>query len=327
MMPLGRTVRLFLVDGSPLGLIVAEIIGWTGKILTFPRGLLPEALKRPEVAKTGIYFLVGPHPENPTRNLVYIGESDDVAKRLKQHDAADDKDFFEQVALLVSKDENLTKSHVRYLESRLIELIRTNGGASLHNGTLGFSVSLPESEQADMEYVLQQLLVLMPALGFAFLQAPPKRSKPEGKREAPTQADESPIFELSFLNGRIQAEAYEAEGQFVVMEGAICRHPAQVTAPLKHERYAYIMNDIQQSLEAGTLVPVESNPAELVRLTREKGFKSPSRAASFVCGNPMSGLAYWKVKGTGQTYGDWRKAKLEATQNEFQPVETETVAG
>ena len=81
----GRGIRLFLVDGTPNGLLTAEIMNWTGHALTGPRTKLTELVQRPECGRTGVYFLVGPDPENAMRPLVYIGESDDVAKRLKQH--------------------------------------------------------------------------------------------------------------------------------------------------------------------------------------------------------------------------------------------------
>ena len=92
----GRSIRLFLVDGTPNGLLTAEIMNWTGHVLTGPRSKLGELVQRPEVGRTGIYFLVGADPENSFRSLVYIGESDDVGKRLKQHNKPEEqggKDF------------------------------------------------------------------------------------------------------------------------------------------------------------------------------------------------------------------------------------------
>lgn len=80
----GRSVRLFLVDGSPQGLITAEIMNWTGHVLTGPRTKLAELVQRPESSRTGVYFLMGSDPDGGALPLVYIGESDDVATRLKQ---------------------------------------------------------------------------------------------------------------------------------------------------------------------------------------------------------------------------------------------------
>ena len=83
--PLGRSVRLFLVDGTATGLITAEIMNWTGHVLAGSRSGLPAFLKRRELDRTGIYFLTGPDPEDPDTLQLYIGESDNVRKRLVQH--------------------------------------------------------------------------------------------------------------------------------------------------------------------------------------------------------------------------------------------------
>lgn len=63
----GRSIRLFLVDGTPNGLLTAEIMNWTGHVLTGPRSKLSELVQRPECGRTGIYFLVGPDPDNSLR--------------------------------------------------------------------------------------------------------------------------------------------------------------------------------------------------------------------------------------------------------------------
>src|SRR5690625_7360910 len=98
-MSTGRSIRLFLVDGTPNGLLTAEIMNWTGHVLTGPRSKLSELVQRPEAGRTGIYFLVGPDPDNSFKQLVYIGESDDVCTRLKQHNRPEEqggKDFWEK---------------------------------------------------------------------------------------------------------------------------------------------------------------------------------------------------------------------------------------
>ena len=157
----GRSIRLFLVDGTPNGLLTAEIMNWTGHVLTGPRSKLSELVQRPEVGRTGIYFLVGPDPDNSFRSLVYIGESDDVAKRLKQHnrpetpDGKGGKDFWEKVCLVTSKDQNLTKGHVKHLESLLIQNARNVARCTLVNGTTHDYVNLREGDLTDMALYLE----------------------------------------------------------------------------------------------------------------------------------------------------------------------------
>lgn len=298
----GKTIRLFLVDGSPLGIITAEIINWTGRVLTFPRGLLPEARKRGELGKTGVYFLVGADPQSLDGQLVYIGKSDDIASRLMQHDSDGDKDFFEKVAIFTSKDENLTIGHAGYLEFRLIKTVREVGLARLHNGNSSSEVSLPEAELCDMEFILQQLRTLLPALGFLFLQELPK---PVTANKSPADTD-STFFELSYLNGSIKAEAYETEGRMVVLPGSTIRHPDQA-APSVNIGYTA---QVRELLAKGKLKK-DRTSRNVLNVVEDINFSTPSAASDLVCGASTNGRLLWKVKGTNVSYGEWRARKMD----------------
>jgi predicted GIY-YIG superfamily endonuclease len=144
----GRTIKVFLADGVPDGLRTAEIMNWTGKMLVFPQSQLADFLGRAEAKRTGIYILAGDDPNDPSKERVYIGESDDVYERLKQHAKDVNKDFWSRTVVVVSKDENLSKAHVRYLESRLIALTAQAKRAVMANGNSGAPVSLAESDIA-----------------------------------------------------------------------------------------------------------------------------------------------------------------------------------
>ena len=65
--------------------------------------------------------------------------------------------------MFVSQDENLTKAHVRYLESRLL-----SEAAKVHRFTLENQAGgskLPESDREDMEVFLSRIRQLLPVLG------------------------------------------------------------------------------------------------------------------------------------------------------------------
>ena len=74
----GKTIRIFLADGEPTGILLAhaEISNWTGKVLVAPRSQLDQLSKREEVRRTGAYLLVGPDQDDPSRALASIGEGD-----------------------------------------------------------------------------------------------------------------------------------------------------------------------------------------------------------------------------------------------------------
>lgn len=157
MLMTGRTIRIFLADGKPSGILTAEIMNWTGKVVVCPRTDLQRLADRPECRRSGAYILAGPDPDDPYGERAYIGESDNVFARLKQHAADASKEFWTRCALIISKDENLTKAHVKYLESRLVGLAHEASRCVLENGNDPSSPSLPESDIADMEFFLSQL--------------------------------------------------------------------------------------------------------------------------------------------------------------------------
>jgi hypothetical protein len=158
------TIKLFLVNGEPKRLRTAELSNWTGKAVAGPRSELESVLAREESQKSGVYFLTGNDPESG-KGAVYIGEAECVRDRLKSHL---DKDFWNQVVFFTSKDENLTKAHIRYLEGRLIEQSRHAGRAIVQNGQSS-GARLPESDREDMEIFLEKVHQLLPVLGVEVL--------------------------------------------------------------------------------------------------------------------------------------------------------------
>jgi len=110
------TIKLFLPLGDAKSLRTAEISNWTGKAVAAPRTELDELLAREELDKAGVYILTGSDPATNTPRA-YIGEAEVIRERLKQHKT---KEFWVSAIVFVSKDENLTKAHIRHLESRLL---------------------------------------------------------------------------------------------------------------------------------------------------------------------------------------------------------------
>lgn len=70
----GRSIRIYLVDGDASGLLTAEVMNWSGKFVVAPRTMLKELALREEVSRTGVYILSGPDPENPSQDMIYVGE-------------------------------------------------------------------------------------------------------------------------------------------------------------------------------------------------------------------------------------------------------------
>ena len=181
----GKTIKIFLVNGTATGVLTAEISNWTGKLIVCPRSQIDKLVEREEASRTGVYALVGPDPEQVLRERVYIGESDNVFGRLKQQHKDPNKDFWTRTVLVTSKDENLTKAHGLYLESQMISRAQAAGRAAVSNAQNKDDRKLPESDMADMEAFLAQLGLVLPVLGFNFMQDVPQSSSPRGSSISP----------------------------------------------------------------------------------------------------------------------------------------------
>jgi hypothetical protein len=305
----GRTVKIYLVSGEANEIMTAEIMNWTGKFIVGPRLKLIDLLKRPELRRTGVYFLVGQNPDDPEQPTVYIGESDNIAKRLLQHSADTSKEFWEKTIVVTSKDDNLTKAHGRYLESQLINLAVQAQRSKVINGTNPELTSLPETDTADMEYFLEQIKMILPVLGFTFAVPIPKTNP---SRNSENSNIVSPIWHLSYLsaNKEIRADAQEVNGEFIVFKGSTARKTVTPTCPLS---YIQLRERLKKE---GNLI--DSQNPDSLEFTKDVPFQSPSQAAGVVSGASINGRTNWKLKDTTQTYAQWQEEQI----NKIEPVES-----
>lgn len=211
-------MKLFLVDGTPGGLTTAEITNWTGHILSGARSDLGDLLKRKEAQRPGVYLLLGDDETAIGGVRCYIGEAEDVASRLRQHNnEKTGKSFWERVVVITSKDENLTKGHIRYLESRLIELAVRAGRVEMVNGNQSARASPPEADRSDMEYFIEQVQVVLPVLGVNAVRV--REVKPVEASAPAEQA--SPVFTLTNHRLKVDARAQQIDGEFLMLARSV----------------------------------------------------------------------------------------------------------
>jgi hypothetical protein len=198
-MTVGKTIKIHLKEGSSNSLFIAEMFNWTGKVIVVPRAQLLKLSERDDVKQTGLYILAGQELyERRIKECAYIGESANVWTQLNQHNDDPDKDFWDQTFIIVSKDNNLTQAHTRYLESCLAELVHRNGKATLTNDTHPPLPQLSESDTDDIHYFLEQIKILLPVLGFPFVSTvassePPVQTLPLAKPLEQTSSSAEPL--------------------------------------------------------------------------------------------------------------------------------------
>lgn len=312
-MSVGQSIRVYLADGTPGGLLTAEIMNWTGHIVAAPRSDLPALLRRPETSRTGVYLLLGDDPETFGGTVAYIGEGDDVGNRLRQHARAEEqggKDFWDRAIVLTSKDANLTKAHARYLESSFIALAQQARRSRLVNSTAPSPLPLPEADVSDMEYFIAQAKIILPVLGVNILRAPATAAMTtSGAVPGPATAV-SPTFELQLRKEGITATAREVDGEFTVLEGSKAR---STWTGAQHAYKALHQKLVQEA----ALVP--DPDGRTMRFARDQVFASPSAAAAVVVGRTSNGRNEWKIQGTGVSYGTWQTRGIDQTPREASP--------
>jgi hypothetical protein len=290
----GKTIKLFLTDGDPNGLVVAELQQWTGIALSCPRTKLGKLSQRDEAKKPGVYILIGQSPETELP-IAYIGEAENVGKRMGTHSRQ--LDFWDRICFFTQKDDNLTKGHVRYLEARMIQVAQQSKRMSLENKDKPNpeAIPLPESDIADMEYFLKQMQMLLPVLGVSLLRPQP----PVTPKQARESTLESPLFEMKTKDAQATCKLIDAE--LVVLAGGLVRKDATSSI------HAYMARIREELLASGVL---EEANAKQYRFTQNYAFSSPSTAAGVIAGRTANGPKEWKVKGTGQSYRDWEKNQM-----------------
>lgn len=320
---IGKSVRLFLVDGTAGGLTTAEIMNWTGHVIASARTDLPELLRREETQRTGVYFLLGEDTDGTGAPSAYIGEGDEIRNRLRQHSRPDElggKDFWTRVIIVTSKDMNLTKAHARYLEARFIDLARRAGRSKLTNSTSPPPPQLPESDVSDMEYFISQAQIILPVLGVNLLRGSMKPSakgpladaKPAGPDSAPPKGQlrdtalpepDAATFRLRNRTG-IDASARVIDGEFTVLEGSLAK--SKWSEKLPDNAAGRVHTAL---LREGVLKPAMK--PELVVFTQDHVFNSSSQAASVISGTSASGPREWREESSGLTYGDWQIKRVD----------------
>ncbi len=272
------TIKLFLTLGRSSGIRTAEVSNWSGIAVAGPKTELPELLKRPELEGSGIYFLLGHDPESGDV-AVYIGEAETLRKRLLHHRT---KDFWVQVVVFTSKDDNLSKGHIKYLEGRLIALATDIGRAKLKNSQAS-GARLSESDLADMEVFLTRIRQLLPILGSNVLTSP--SSMDDAK---------APIEKLQCKIKGLIATGWRTESGFVVLKGS------QAVPDDRPSARDWSKQQRVQLLDRGVL---ERRKNHLLFL-KDYEFSSPSAAAGIIRGGNSNGLTCWKDQRTGTPLKD-----------------------
>ena len=268
-MKFGKTIKIFLIDGDPNGRMSCEISNWTGKAYKIPRIKIKECTDRDDLVSTGVYLLFGKDEEG--KDQVYIGEAESILKRLNQH--LNQKDFWNETIVFISKDENLNKAHIKYLENRLHDIAKMANRYKIENSSTPTLSSISESDRAEMEEFIENIKMLVNTLGHKVFDEK-REFNPKQKQEA---------FYIKSARGADGQGEPTSDG-FVVFKGS---KAAGTTVASMTQNF---INLRQKLIEEGVLV----NKGDFLIFPDDYIFSSPSTAAAMVLGRNANGLTEWK---------------------------------
>lgn len=285
----GKTIQIYLPDGNPRGIRIAEITSRTIQAMLIPRSMLDEAGSRDELRNVGVYFLIGAS-EDDSKEPLYIGEAEDCLTRLQQHNRS--KDFWTHALVVCSKTQQFTKTHIKFMEAFCYKEAGKANRFELNNGNMPNEPHLSESMRADLMDNYETMKVLVSTLGYPFFD---QIKKPRAKEILVCQWKD------------LYAEGEYSEEGFVVFAGAKCRldETRAINNAAKKIRKTLLRKEILTQLE---------ETDTYLTLGTDHIFKTPSAAACFVLGRSANGWTEWKYK-DGRTLDEVKRSKPEGQEN------------
>ncbi len=283
-MKFGKTIKIFLIDGDPNGRMSCELSNWSGKAYKIPRIKVKDCSDRVDLTNsTGVYLLFGKDEEG--KDQVYIGEGELILKRLNQQLNA--KDFWNEAIVFISKDENLNKAHIKYLENRLHDIAKLANRYKLDNFVIPTQSSLSESDRAEMEEFIEYIKMLVNTLGHKVFDEK-REFKPKQKQD---------VFYIKAARGA-DGQGQPTSDGFVVFKGSKAAGSTVASMPLS------FLTLRQKLLDEGVFI----DKVEFLEFLEDYIFSSPSTAASIVLGRSANGLIEWKLK-NGKTLKDFESSE------------------
>lgn len=264
-----QTIQIFLPDGNPTSIKIADLTNRMMVAVLIPRNKLTDCAVRPEVRKYGICFLFGINEEK-AKPICYIGETEDCFDRLKSHNRS--KDFWNYAIVVSSKSNTLTKSHVKYLEYLCIKSANEIGRFDTENLATPAKPYITESMEADLLDNFETIKILLSTLGYPLF---------EEKRNSGKQKE---VLYCKTKNA--QAIGEMLDDGFVVFKGSKANKDLSTSA-------GNWVSGIRKKLIDNKILYEENG---VYVFNEDFIFGSPSAAAGAILGRSTNGWTKWKNK-------------------------------
>ena len=272
---MGKTVTTYLIDGDPKGTQYAFISNKICQMFVVPRSNLAYLNTQEKLQKPAFYILLG--EDEATKPQAYIDETENFRERVKDHDSK--KSFWQKALIFISKDADMTKVDVPYLEHKAIaEAKKANCFVLNDNKQTPKAPNLPEYQRDSMDEFFEDVKFLASFIGCNIFEV----SQPKTEH----------IF---YTKGRgCDAKGFYSSNGFTVLKGSVIAKAMVPSFSWKEKREGMVQ---EYAVAEG----------DRLTLTSDKIFSSPSTAASFCLGRPSNGWMDWKDKDDNTLDSVYRK--------------------
>lgn len=259
---MGKTVTTYLITGDPKGTRYAFIKNKICQMFVIPRSDLEYLNQQEMLHKPAFYILLG--EDDSLKPKAYIGETENFKERVKDHDVK--KTFWQRALVFVSKDADMTKADVQYLEHLAISAAKKANTYVLNeNKQTPKAPNLPEYQRDAMDEFFEDIQFLASFIGCNIFEF----SEPKADL-------------LFYTKGRgSDARGFYNSNGFTVIKGSVIAFTSAPSLKWSEKRQKMVKEYTVE--DSGKLI-----------LASDITFASPSAAADFCIGTSNNGWIVWK---------------------------------
>ena len=258
-------ITMILRNGMPTGIVQCNLDEWIGVSYKIPRNRLNESKELKNIENTGVYILFGVDEETG-ENRAYIGEAENIYKRLIQHNKT--KDFWNDCLVFVSQNNSLNKAHIKFIENMLYTKAKEVERFIIDNDTEPTKSSLDGADEIRAVKFYEKIVLLTSVYGYRIFD----------KILTQQEVKEEEIYYINSIG--LKASGAQSEEGFIVFKGSQSSEEfKKASSQSLRNKWNELRN--QKIVDQGVFL-------------KDIIFSSPSTAAAMVLGRNSNGLTQWK---------------------------------
>ena len=293
----GKSINLFLMDGTATGRIKCTLANWTGVAYKIPRTDLDKCREREDLSQSGVYFLFGTS-EQSGEPVVYVGQAgarkngEGILYRLQEHKRNQDKDYWTEAVVFTTSNNSFGPTEISYLENRFCAMATASQRYIVKNGNEPTIGNVTEEKESELEEFIDYAKIVMGTLGHKVFEPLVQEQTPSLKTETMESKKEQDFY---IKRSGASAHARLTNEGMVVLAGSVIRADMVPSCP----------DYVKKARELNYVDIDESHT-----LLKDMLFKTPSGASSFVLGAPSNGNIEWRTE-DGKVFKDVENSEAE----------------